>query len=64
MSDGATQELDELRKLMGSLAQLIETAQRLPPGPERAAALAQIRLFQLRMAALLPEGRGDADSTL
>ena len=46
-------EADELREIALLLANLWESAQRLPEGPERNDAFGQIASFQRRVAALV-----------
>ncbi len=43
----------DVRELVMLLANLLETAQQLSPGPERTAAFEQIRDLQRRLGALL-----------
>ena len=44
---------DDLRELLQLLMHIFEMVRRLPPGPERVAALEQIRDFQTRLRAIL-----------
>ena len=48
MSDGAVVQPN--RSDLDLLADLLDRAQKLPPGPERSAALREIRSFQKRLA--------------
>ena len=43
----------DYQELLGLLINLVDTAQRLSPGPERAYVLEQIRSFHRRLAELL-----------
>ncbi len=58
MSDGAMLAVDsrEADELVVLLANLLEVAQQLSPGPERTAAFEQIKNFQQRTARLLARG--------
>ena len=55
MSDGAKHVRDgtDIHELLQLLINILETIRRLPQGPERIAALAQIKDFQSRLSAIL-----------
>ena len=60
MSDGVMQVPDgrKVQDLVPLLINILEKVRRLPHGPERTAALVQIRNFQMRLTAILLKRAG------
>ena len=55
MNQHRVPEISELKELAQLLGSLLETAERLPEGAERQAALEQIADFERRLAAFIPQ---------